>query len=107
MIALHLILWLYGWNSEQIYVMIFDMLFILRTLCKILQMTKYLIMVFISLIKCYMLVIRDLEIGHPCLYHKWIGKQQWSTDLLQNSNLMTLRSRRSWLLSAFQHSIRI
>ena len=72
-IAPHLILWLYGCNSKFIYVMIFNMLYIPKILSRILLKSKCLIMSSTLSIRFFMVEINDYKIGHPCLYHRWIG----------------------------------
>ena len=72
-IALHLILWLFGWNSERTFVMIFTTDFTPEALLTILLKTKSLIMASTSLIRFFVLDIKLCKTGQPCLFLRWIG----------------------------------
>jgi hypothetical protein len=78
-IALHPILWHYGWSLESTFAMIFDMLSIPGILSMTLLRSKCLTMAFTSLTACSVAATSLFEIGQQCLFLRMIGQQQLET----------------------------
>src|SRR6202522_2874088 len=78
-IALHQILWPYGWNSESTSAMTFTMPFIHITSFLILHKNKYLTMASTSLIVSSVVATSLSRIGHLCLFHNMTGLQLLET----------------------------
>src|SRR5271155_1662726 len=78
-IALHQILWPYGWNSESTSAMTFTMPFIHVTSFLILHKTKCLTMASTSSIVSSVMATSHSRIGHLCLFHNMTGLQLLET----------------------------
>src|SRR5271155_5706246 len=72
-IALHPILWLFGWNLEPTFVMTSTTLSNPEAFSTILLKTKYLITVSTSSIVFFVLATRNGKTGQPCLFLRSIG----------------------------------
>src|SRR5271155_651087 len=72
-IALHQILWLFGWNLEPTFVTTSTTLSNPEPLSTIPQKSKYLIMASTSSIVFFVLATRNWDTGQPCLFLSSIG----------------------------------
>src|SRR5271156_2613290 len=72
-IALHPILWLFGWNLEPTFVTTSTTLSNPEAFSTILQKTKYLITASTSSIVFFVLATRNWDTGQPCLFLSSIG----------------------------------